>query len=442
MATKSHLELAIEALRARGIEPKAKQFQPLLPPAPPPASTPPKKPAASRANKLVKVEPYSFDFSSGAPLPPELREAVEVAMAIEAEDAKTAGALGFMARALVLATMPYKDPKSNSFVRRNGDFTLSITSGGGRGLPYGVYPRLLMSWVTTEAVRTKSPELVLGDTLTSFLRDSMGIRAVGGGPRGAIARVTDQMARLFSSAMHVDMRGDEKRRGIRLRNVMIAESLDIEPDEIDLLDQAFVRSHVDLVDVPGATPESVGGTLWVPQGQSDAGRWKSRVVLTQGFFQECITRPVPMDVRAYSHLRNAPMAMDIYAWLTYRMSYVQKRTHPIPWLSLMLQFGSSTAEVAFALESRAKGKDKAMTPELQQAVRNFKRMFLTNLQLVLNVYPNANVHQSPGGLVLSPSAPSVLPNNAKSFAVKGLPPPGTSGDLFAGGELSDGEAAE
>ena len=60
-----------------------------------------------------------------------------------------------MARALVIATMPYKDPKTDAFVRTNGDFKLRIVAGYGGGIPYAIYPRLLMSWVTTEAVQTR-----------------------------------------------------------------------------------------------------------------------------------------------------------------------------------------------------------------------------------------------------------------------------------------------
>ena len=77
-------------------------------------------------------------------------------------------ALGFMARALVQATMPYKDPKNDVFVRKNGDFTLRILAGYEGGIPYGVYPRLLMGWIATEAVRTQSPRIELGSSLSLF----------------------------------------------------------------------------------------------------------------------------------------------------------------------------------------------------------------------------------------------------------------------------------
>ena len=49
-------------------------------------------------------------------------------MDIEAEAAKEAGALGFMARALVQATLPHKKADGNEATRTNGLFTLSMLS--------------------------------------------------------------------------------------------------------------------------------------------------------------------------------------------------------------------------------------------------------------------------------------------------------------------------
>ena len=71
------------------------------------------------------------------------------ALAIEARDAKEAGALGFMARALVQATMPHKKVKGNEFTRVNGAYTLTMLSPSIIGLPYGSIPRLLLAWLTT-----------------------------------------------------------------------------------------------------------------------------------------------------------------------------------------------------------------------------------------------------------------------------------------------------
>ena len=97
--------------------------------------------------------PLSLDYRASTPMPKWVHDVIDESCAIETEEAKKAGALGFMARALVNATLPYKDPKSPIFERRNGHYVLRMMGGNDNGLPYGVYPRLLMSWITTEAVR-------------------------------------------------------------------------------------------------------------------------------------------------------------------------------------------------------------------------------------------------------------------------------------------------
>lgn len=310
-----------------------------------------------------KAPSLSFDFRDG-PMPAWVREVIDTQLAIEAEDAKSAGQLGFMARALVIATMPYKDPKTDVFMRQNGDFRLRIVAGYEGGVPFGIYPRLLMSWVATEAVRKQTPVIQLGDSLRVFLQEVLDIRSSSGGPRGASTRVAEQMKRLFGSLITAQYSGTQAQRGFTLRNVMIADQLTLQDEDMS--------------------------GLWTPQAHDEAGRWQSHVRLTQGFFQECITNPVPIDLRAYKALRASPLAMDVYTWLTFRMSYTQRRTRPIRWESLMLQFGSSYGS------------------ELDQAVRDFKKAFLRALKMVLLVYPQAAVEVSDAGLVLLPS-PTHIP---------------------------------
>ena len=105
------------------------------------------KDRATNKPSVDSADITDYDFAST--LPNRVRDEIEVSLAIENEDARNAGKLGFMARALVQATMPYKDPKSNFFERRNGDLKLRIVSAERSGVPFGIYPRLLMSWLTT-----------------------------------------------------------------------------------------------------------------------------------------------------------------------------------------------------------------------------------------------------------------------------------------------------
>jgi len=315
-----------------------------------------------------KTNPNAVTVDYRKSVPKWVKDAIEEHLGHDIEDAKHAGALGFMARALVMATMPYKDPKTDAFTRKNGEFKLRILAGYEGGIPYGIYPRLLLSWVTTEAVRCQSPVIELGDSLRGFLRDVMELRSNSGGSRGTATRVSEQMKRLFGALITAQYTGDlgNGRKGFKLRNVMIADDLELNGEDWALDDN-----------------NDSGTALWRPQGQEEAGRWQSTVRLNQNFFQECIDRPVPIDLRAYKALRGSPLAMDVYTWLTYRMSYTERRTRPIPWASLMLQFGSNFKN--------------------EQAVRDFKKAFLKALKAVALVYPQAQVEVKDNGLVLIPS---------------------------------------
>jgi len=334
-----------------------------------------------------KPSNLTLDYRSGQAMPAWVREVIDAHLAIEAEDAKSAGALGFMARALVIATMPYKDPKTDAFTRSNGDFRLRIVAGYEGGIPYGIYPRLLMSWVATEAVRKQSPVIELGESLGLFLRDVLELRSSGGGVRGSSTRVTEQMKRLFGSLVTAQYTGGLDKRGFTLRNVLIADELQFTPED---------EEQVDAIQHPKAGTVNDDGTLWAPQAKHEAGQWRSHVRLSNNFFQECINNPVPIDLRAYKSLRGNPLAMDVYTWLTYRMSYTQKRSRPIRWESLMMQFGSGFN-----------------TADMGQAVRDFKKAFLRALKLVLIVYPQADLEINDSGLVLLPSRTHVLPDKAQ-----------------------------
>src|ERR1039457_6256369 len=99
--------------------------------------------------------------------------------------------IGFTSRILAQATMPHRNPGDvRQWERSNGALRLVIQPGPDGALPYGSIPRLLLAWVTTEAVRTKERELVLGNTLSSFL-DALGLGRTGG-EKGDITRLRRQ----------------------------------------------------------------------------------------------------------------------------------------------------------------------------------------------------------------------------------------------------------
>ncbi len=271
-------------------------------------------------------------------------------LAIEAEEAQEAGALGFMARALVQATLPHKKVKGPEFTRRNGAYTLTLLAPSHIGLPYGTVPRLLLAWMTTEAVQKQTRELVLGESLSGFMRELELVPT--GGRWGTVGRLKDQTRRLFASTISASYADNEKMAETGYR----------------LADKSL---------------------LWWDGGNADqAGLWQSTVTLTEAFYREVTEHPIPVDMRAIRALKRSPMALDIYCWLTYRASYA-KRPSSIPWAALAIQFGAEYGRV-----------------------RDFKAAFLEELRKVTLVYPEAKLEVTDTALLVKPSRPHIARRKA------------------------------
>lgn len=283
------------------------------------------------------------------------------ALAIEGEEAKKAGALGYMARALVQATLPHSKVEGNEYKRFNGLFQLTLLADSEVGLPYGGIPRLLLSWISTEAVRTKSRHLILGRTLTSFMAELD--LTPNGGRWGAITRLKEQMKRLFACSI------------------------------------SCTYSDGDRWAIKNINPVSKADLWWNPRQPNQSTLIESTLSLNEDFFREIITNPVPIDLRILKALKRSPLALDIYCWITHRVSYLKKPT-TIPWGALQVQFGSNYANNA-------------------QGVRNFKRHFLKELHTVHCIYNAFKAENREVGLTIKPSKPHIsMQKNNSSKAIK------------------------
>ena len=115
--------------------------------------------------------------------------------------------LGFMARMMALCSLPRTNPGDRKEYKRvNGPYTLYMTAGGGNKLPFGNLPRLLLAWVSTEAVRTQSRELVLGRSLAEFMR-ALGIYHNSGGRGGVQTRLFSASVQLIYEDEHGNRSG-------------------------------------------------------------------------------------------------------------------------------------------------------------------------------------------------------------------------------------------
>lgn len=84
----------------------------------------------AKALRPAKMEVYNY---RNGELPARVRELIEAHLAIEAEDARSAGTIGYMTRALAIATLPHRRQTQDRFVRRNGDFTLTMLTAHPEG---------------------------------------------------------------------------------------------------------------------------------------------------------------------------------------------------------------------------------------------------------------------------------------------------------------------
>lgn len=276
--------------------------------------------------------------------------------AIRTFNAQETGDFAFMGQPLVQLTLPHTDPGDVPFYeRRNGDTSLIVQPGFRKrdgktvhaGIPFGSYPRLVLAWVTTEAVRTKNRTLVLGGSLTAFMAE-LGLAATGG-ERGTITLLRDQMTRLFTARIAV-VRGDE--HGLEHAAVQITRKTKL---------------------------------WWDPKRPGEPVTSGSTIQLSDDFYHLLTERPVPVDMRALQVLKESPLGLDLYMWLTYRVSYM-KTEAVIPWKALETQMGADYTET-----------------------KNFTRNVKRELRRIKLVWPELDYATPRGRLVLKPCPPHVRP---------------------------------
>lgn len=300
--------------------------------------------------------------------PETIRARIERAFEIERESAIEAGTVGFMARAMVQATMPHKKTAETYYVRENGSYRLTMQAAPDVGLPYGSIPRLLLAWISTEVVRTKERELILGDSLSEFM-SKLGLVPTGG-RWGSITRLKDQSNRLFDCSIRAK------------RTSQVETPYDIKQSKQN---ERFFIADSDTEGLWSLSPNPDQKSLFA-----------STVRLSERFYDEIIDHPVPIDLRVLKELSKSPLMLDVYAWIVYRIYTLNRSSKPsvvIPWEVLQLQFGSS------------------YPADTAQGRADFKRKFLQALSEVHLHYPQAKIADSKGGLMMKKS-PQHIPSRA------------------------------
>ena len=262
--------------------------------------------------------------------------------------------LGFMARLMALCSLPRTNPGNRLLYKRvNGPYRLYMQAGPETKLPFGNLPRLLLTWVCTEAVRTQSRELILGSSLSEFMR-KLGM-APGGGPTGARTRLRNKMRRLFNANVRLIY---EHEHG-----------------------EQFVSSAI----------ADRGEFWWNERKPDEPVLFDSKIRLGEDFFNEIIRHPVPLDMNTLTALKRCALGLDLYLWLAYRMFSLK---HPLrlTWRQVYRQFGVNPA----------KASDN-------QTVQDFRYKVLRELKKIKLAWPDLNYATAKGVLILLPSTPAITP---------------------------------
>ena len=246
--------------------------------------------------------------------------------------------------------LPRSKVEGREFMRQSGAAWVNVQAGyldEGRGpvqqpIPYGALPRLALAHLSTHAVRHKTREIPIGDSAAQFL-ELMGMDTQG----ARYANLRRQMHALAACRLQLGYKG-------RTFNGQAIEQFD----------------------------------AWLAnKGTKQRALWPGLMVLSEHFYSSLLDGAVPLDLRALHALKGSALALDVYAWLAYRLHRVEGRGVTLHWTSLREQFAQEYT-----------GKD---------ADKNFKGAFLPQLRKVLTVYPQAKVKPVRGGLLLLGSPPPI-----------------------------------
>ena len=260
---------------------------------------------------------------------------------------------GFMARMMALCSLPRTNPGDRlQYKRTNGPYTLIMTATGNYKLPFGNFPRLILAWLSTEAVKTQSRVLVLGPSLAKFMK-TLGVYSSGGGNAGI--KLRNQMKRLFGCTISLTY---ENEHGEGVVNSLIARRAEF---------------------------------WWNERKPDQPSLWESKIELGEDLFNEIIRHSVPLDMNTLTALKRCALGLDLYLWLVYR-TFPLRAPQRITWRQIYRQFGAHPD----------KASDKF-------TVRDFREKVLRELKKIKLAWPGLNYTTAKGVLILYPSTPAIPP---------------------------------
>ena len=136
---------------------------------------------------------------------------------------------------------------------------------------------------------------------------------------------------------------------------------------------------------------------WNPKRPDESTLWKSKLELSEDFFNEIIRHPVPLDLNTLTALKSSTLGLDLYLWLVYR-TFALRASLRLSWRQVYRQFGADPAQAG----------DKNI-------VNAFRTKCLRELKKIKLAWPGLNYTTAPGVLILHPSTPVIAPSNHRQL---------------------------
>ncbi|WP_353859489.1 replication protein RepA [Azospirillum formosense] len=215
--------------------------------------------------------------------------------------------INFLHSVLCQVGLPRSCTKDDSFERTNGNVSLLLRAGSlwtGRGwekqpLPYGAMPRLVLIHLCSEAVRTNSPVMQLGDSIRSFLL-----------------------------TIGVDTGGHEYKRFQAQMKALAACEMRLGIGQTTVQAQPIERFEA-----------------WLHETGKQGTLWPGTLELSLRFYDTLRQFAVPLDPRALGALRHSALALDTYTWLAHRLHRVRAAAGAkVSWANLRDQFGQEYSD--------------------------------------------------------------------------------------------------
>ena len=225
---------------------------------------------------------------------------------------------------LIQCTLPHSDPKTRDWIKKNGDFSLIVSSGVDDnltpyGIPYGSFPRLVLAYIITHVIKTGERRIELEEHFGSFLKE-IGYTGNLRGNTRASKVIHNQLLRLLRASITFEGRVGTAERG----------------------QMAGVNMHV-------ATKY---GLWWDFKNPQQGSLWGSYLEISEEFRQAILSTPVPLRTDILKGLKKSPLALDVYMWVSYRlftMHTTGQESVSLGYGRLQEQFGTGIAEENYRL---------------------------------------------------------------------------------------------